>query len=333
MNREDNFKRIKNAKNCLSHLACTTCTRKKPQTFKSKHLLNGFLRDETKILQSRAFRRLPRKAQIVTQPRNINVRNRLTHTMEVTSLAISIAEYLGLNVNLTRAIALGHDLGHVPFGHQGEHYLAHKSGENFNHRIMALIVLQDIERDSEGLNLSKETLDGIYYHSGPEIENSMTQEAKVVHYADRIANAFADINDFPRLGFSINKNLKQQLEKFGEKQRDRVDTAISYLCEESQKEGCVSFKNSKFAKNFYELETSIYEIYPQISPQDVSHLFDPVYDFFKTKTNINPIIGISLMTDDDVLHFNQTIDDTSLKEISHVLENIKINFDDPNLSW
>ncbi len=336
-----NYKKVKEAKDCLIGSATGTSTRRNEQTIRSSQLLDEYLRDETKILQSRAFRRLSKKAQIVSRTENTNIRNREVHTLEVTSVAIRISYYLGLNVNLTRAMSLGHDLGHVPFGHQGEAFLARRSGKNFNHRIMGVIVSQKIERDGRGLNLCKETLDGIYYHSGPEKDNSMTQEAKVLHYADRIANVFADTNDFARLGYVIDAPLHKALDFFGEKQRDRVDTAVASLCEESQREGFVSFENSDYARKFFDLESMVYEVYPKISMQDVSHLLDPVYSFFESTGDIDPILAISLMTDDDVFFLLsqkdafdiEHIKRTSLGEILHVIRGLKIDLSDPDLNW
>lgn len=336
-----NYNKVKAAKDCLSDLATHTSTRKDEQTIRASQLLDEYIRDETKILQSRAFRRLSKKAQIVPRTENANVRNREVHTLEVTSIAIRIAYYLGLNVNLTRAMALGHDLGHVPFGHQGEHFLAQRSGKDFNHRIMGIIIAQKIERDGRGLNLCKETLDGMYYHSGPEKNNSMTQEAKILHYADRIANVFADANDFGRLGYKADPALQQALDYFGEKQRDRVDTAVAALCEESQQEHKVSFEKSEDAKKFFQLEALMYEIYPKISIQDVSHLLNPIYDFFESTHEIDPVLAISLMTDDDIFfllpkdrNINwEQISQTSLGEILHVIKGLQIDLSGPDLHW
>lgn len=331
MSTEDNYKKIKDSMGCLSHYACTTANRDTFQTPRASQLLDEFIRDETKILQSRAFRRLARKAQIMTQPANINVRNRLTHTMEVTSIAIRIAYYLGLNVNLTRAIGLGHDLGHVPFGHQGERYLSQRGYEKFNHRIMAILLLRDIERDGHGLNLSREVLDGIYYHSGPSVEESKTLEAKVVHYADTIANTFADVNDFVRFGIEIDKETQDLFNEFGPKQRNRVDTAVAGLCEESRLLQKISFKETPLAQKFFSLECKMYDIYPTITPQDVSSLFDPIYEYFEKSTNIDPVLGIAMMTDDDILNFKGDIRDTSLGEIVDLLSNIELDFDNLDL--
>ncbi len=335
-----NYNKVKTAKDCLSDIAVHTSTRRNEQTIRASQLLDEYVRDETKILQSRSFRRLSKKAQIVSRTLNANIRNREVHTLEVTSIAIRIAYYLGLNVNLTRAMSLGHDLGHVPFGHQGENFLAKRSGREFNHRIMGIIICQKIERDGEGLNLCKETLDGMYYHSGPEKNNSMTQEAKVLHYADRIANVFADANDFIRLGYKAEDSLQEALDYFGEKQRDRVDSAVASLCEESQKEHKVIFENSEDAKKFFELESLMYKVYPNISQQDVSPLLNPIYDFFESTKEIDPILAISLMTDDDILFLLskdkmswEDIKQTSLGEILHVIKGLEIDLDDPDLDW
>jgi len=341
MKEQENLEKIQKAYKCLADISCKTHRRRFKKPTKSVDLLDEYIRDETKILQSRAFRRLSRKAQIVTQPKNINIRNRLTHTVEVTSLAIRISDYLGLNSNLARAMALGHDMGHVPFGHQGESFLAHRSGRNFNHRIMAIIIAQEIERDGRGLNLCKETLDGIYYHSGPQKNNSITQEAKALQYADRIANVFADANDFTRLGYKPELTLQQALDYFGEKQRDRIDSVLASLCAESQKEHRVIFENSEDAQRFFQLESLMYEVYPKISEQDVSPFLSPVYDFFETINEIDPVIAISLMTDDDILFLVskgkklsfEDVKETSLGEIIHVIKGLKIDLDNPDLEW
>lgn len=152
-----------------------------------------FQRDRDRILHSSAFRRLINKTQVFLAPGNVHYRTRLTHTLEVSQIARTIARSLALNEDLTEAIALGHDLGHTPFGHAGERALNDVFPGGFTHFEQSLRVVDRLERDGEGLNLTYEVRDGILCHTrGKE---SDTLEGRIVKIADKIAYINHDIDD------------------------------------------------------------------------------------------------------------------------------------------
>ena len=128
--------------------------------------LRGFQNDKNKLLHSKANRRLLEKTQVQSGPENINIRSRKSHTDEVMANSVIISEGLGLNTPLCEAIALGHDIGHVPYGHVGESTLSELCGEKFRHEVFGVCVAQHIERRGQGLNLSLPVLEGILAHSG-----------------------------------------------------------------------------------------------------------------------------------------------------------------------
>lgn len=193
-----------------------------------------FQRDRDRILHSKAFRRLKHKTQVFISPEGDHYRTRLTHTLEVAQIARTIARALRLNEDLTEAIALGHDLGHTPFGHAGEKVLDEACSFSFKHREQSLRVV-DILEDGVGLNLTWEVRDGILNHSG---ENSAeTLEGQVVHFSDRIAYINHDIEDAQRAGILKESDLPlQYVNVLGTSKRMRINGMIHNIIENS-KEG------------------------------------------------------------------------------------------------
>jgi len=157
-----------------------------------------FMRDRDRIIHSKAFRRLKHKTQVFLSPEGDHYRTRLTHTLEVAQISRTVARALRLNEDLAEAIALGHDLGHTPFGHAGERALSSARGVPFNHNEQSLRVVRLLEKDGRGLNLTKEVLDGILCHTGPKMAD--TPEGRIVRMADRIAYINHDIDDAIRAG-------------------------------------------------------------------------------------------------------------------------------------
>ncbi|MBP7654416.1 deoxyguanosinetriphosphate triphosphohydrolase [Candidatus Dependentiae bacterium] len=161
----------------------------------------GFQRDRDRILHSHYFRRLKSKTQVFVTPKKDVLRTRLTHTLEVSQIARTIARALKLNEDLVEAISLGHDLGHTPFGHAGEEALNKIFPQGFKHNIHSVRVVEHLAKDGKGLNLTKEVLEGIQFHSkgdGPIFSNAMnsiTLEAQVVRISDRIAYINHDLDD------------------------------------------------------------------------------------------------------------------------------------------
>ena len=169
----------------------------------------AFQRDRDRIIHCKAFRRLKHKTQVFFAPTGDHYRTRLTHTLEVSQIARTIAKALALNEELTEAIALGHDLGHTPFGHQGERVLASLVPGGFEHDEQSLRIVDVLERDGEGLNLTWEVRDGIAKHSkgkrgapiGPDVPvKAATLEGQIARLADLIAYVNHDIDDAVRAG-------------------------------------------------------------------------------------------------------------------------------------
>ena len=175
-------------------------------------LRTAFQRDRDRIIHSKAFRRLKHKTQVFLSPESDHYRTRLTHTLEVSQIARTIARALRLNEDLTEAIAYGHDLGHTPFGHAGERALNELSGFNFTHYEQSVRVCEKLEKQGKGLNLTAEVLDGIRNHTKGEWASTL--EGKIVRYADRIAYINHDIDDAIRGGVISADDLPREITDF-----------------------------------------------------------------------------------------------------------------------
>ncbi len=185
-----------------------------------------YQRDRDRILHCKSFRRLKHKTQVFLDPEGDHYRTRLTHTLEVSQIARSIARALRLNEDLTEAIALGHDLGHTPFGHAGERALNEVCTEGFAHYKQSIRVVEFLEKDGKGLNLTKEVRDGILNHrtSG----NPSTLEGKVVRISDKIAYINHDIDDAIRAGiFTEDCVPREYSDVLGNTTKARLNTMIN----------------------------------------------------------------------------------------------------------
>lgn len=186
-----------------------------------------YQRDRDRIIHSKAFRRLKLKTQVFIAQEKDHFRTRLTHTLEVSQISRTLARALRLNEDLTEAIALGHDLGHTPFGHGGERSLA-RHDPGFSHNKQSLRVVDCLEKDGEGLNLTLEVRDGILNHSGSGIP--MTLEGKIVHISDRIAYINHDIDDAIRGGIILEEDLPvQAVALLGRNSSERINTMVMDL--------------------------------------------------------------------------------------------------------
>ncbi len=193
-------------------------------------------RDRDRIIHSKAFRRLKHKTQVFLAPRGDHYRTRLTHTLEVSQIARTIARALKLNEDLTEAISLGHDLGHTPFGHAGEEVLNTLLPEGFKHNEQSLRVVDFLEKEGQGLNLTLEVRDGILKHSkgmGPilckdEKEKPLTLEAEIVRISDVIAYVNHDIDDALRAGLIKVEDLPKEIVKvLGKTHAQRINTLVT----------------------------------------------------------------------------------------------------------
>jgi dGTPase len=197
------------------------------------HLRTGFQRDRDRILHTKAFRRLMHKTQVFLAPEGDHYRTRLTHTLEVAQAGRTICRALRLNEDLVEAICLGHDIGHTPFGHVGEVVLAEVMGRPFEHNRQSLRLVDRLEDDGRGLNLTWEVRDGILNHTWRMPEPS-TPEAMVARWADRIAYINHDLDDAMRAGVLVPDDLPSSARKvLGDSYGDRLNTMISALVDES----------------------------------------------------------------------------------------------------
>jgi dGTPase len=203
-------------------------------------LRTPFQRDRDRIVHSKAFRRLKHKTQVFISPEGDHYRTRLTHTLEAAGIARTCARALALNEDLTEAIVLGHDLGHPPFGHIGEEVLdaclQERYGVRFRHNHHSLRVVERIEREGAGLNLTDAVRDGILRHTGPELPSTL--EGRIVRVVDRIAYINHDIDDAVRAGVIAIEDLPAaEIEALGATGSERIDTLVRDLVERSAAAG------------------------------------------------------------------------------------------------
>lgn len=188
----------------------------------------AYQRDRDRIVHAKSFRRLMHKTQVFLSPEADHYRTRLTHTLEVMQIARTAARALFLNEDLCEAIALGHDLGHTPFGHAGETVLRQCFSPDFSHAEQSLRVVDRLERDGRGLNLTFEVRDGIRRHTGNDL--AVTAEGRIVKFADRIAYINHDIDDAVRAGVLSAHEIPRTLcDILGDSHKKRIDTMVSSL--------------------------------------------------------------------------------------------------------
>jgi dGTPase len=204
-------------------------------------LRTPFQRDRDRIVHSKAFRRLTHKTQVFVAPRGDHYRTRLTHTLEVTSISRTVARALRLNEDLTEAVGLGHDLGHPPFGHIGEDVLdrclKERFGRDFRHFDHSLRIVESLERDGVGLNLTEQVRDGIAHHSS-RTEPPATLEGRIVRVIDRVAYINHDIDDALRAGLLSEHDLPEgPIEVLGHSGSARIDALVHDMVENSERAG------------------------------------------------------------------------------------------------
>lgn len=247
----------------LSEKACLSAKTKGRIILEPKcDLRTDFQRDRDRIIHSNSFRRLKHKTQVFLSPEGDHYRTRLTHTLEVSQVARAIANGLLLNADLTEAIALGHDLGHTPFGHAGERALDKVVPGGFRHYDQSLRVVDKLEKGGKGLNLTYEVRDGIVCHTrGKE---AFTLEGRIVKLADKIAYINHDIDDATRAGVMCEEDIPLELRKaLGFSKSDRINTMVRNV-----------------------VESSVDTI--QFSP-DIQQPFDELHSFMFEKVYTNPV--------------------------------------------
>lgn len=184
-----------------------------------------YQRDTDRIIHSKSFRRLMHKTQVFLQPEGDHYRTRMTHTLEVSRIARTITRALRLNEDLAEAAALGHDLGHTPFGHAGEVALSEVMGVPFRHNEQSLRVVDKLEKDGQGLNLTYEVRMAILGHTGPRVPETL--EGQIVRVSDRIAYINHDLDDAMRAGILTDRDIPREISYIlGENHRDRINTLV-----------------------------------------------------------------------------------------------------------
>ena len=225
----------------LSPLAARSYPASRARAEEDCELRTPFQRDRDRIVHCKAFRRLKHKTQVFVAPQGDHYRTRLTHTLEVTTISRTVARALRLNEDLVEAIGLGHDLGHAPFGHIGEDVLdrcaKQRFGERFRHNEHSLRVVEELERDGAGLNLTAQVRDGIVGHSS-RAEPPLTLEGRIVRVIDRVAYINHDIDDAVRAGLLRVEQLPPEpIAVLGADSSTRIDALVHDMVESSSRAG------------------------------------------------------------------------------------------------
>jgi dGTPase len=228
----------------LSERAARSYPARRDRTESDCALRTPLQRDRDRIVHCKAFRRLKHKTQVFVAPEGDHYRTRLTHTLEVTQVSRTVARALRLNEDLTEAIGLAHDLGHPPFGHIGEaaldDCLTRRFGRSFKHHEHSLRVVERIERDGEGLNLTEPVRDGILGHSG-RAPLPRTLEGRIVRLLDRVAYINHDIDDALRAGVLDEADLpREPIAVLGETGAQRIDALVHDVVETSERAGDIA---------------------------------------------------------------------------------------------
>ena len=224
--------------NPLAAFSDRSTGRPRPEPEREEDVRTCYQRDTDRIVHSKAFRRLMHKTQVFLNPEGDHYRTRMTHTLEVTRIAKTVTRALGLNEDLAEAIAMGHDLGHTPFGHAGEAALTECWGRPFRHNEQSLRVVDILEKDGQGLNLCNEVREGIVGHTGPVIPKTL--EGQIVRRADQIAYVNHDIDDAIRAGILTAEDIPRDIAAIlGENQRDRINTLVCDIIYTSREAGSI----------------------------------------------------------------------------------------------
>lgn len=289
--------------------------------------IDPFRIDQNKISQSKAYRRLGDKAQVLpnVKEENSHMRNRETHSIEVAELSVLFCKMMNhhlminkipirLNEELCRAIALGHDIWHTPFGHIGEDFITEKSWEIFRHNVFSTVVAQNLERKWNGLNLTNETLIWILNHTTNWWSLDLIwfpQEFAVVRIIDKVAYVLSDFNDGLRQWY-IDNSVAPLFNKLGQDQRERTMTILQNLVKETFNNWYVTFWNSEIEKIFKNCKWILYDEYYKKVDQERRDIANEkltiIYDFFKKeRPDTDPAISTALLTDVEAIKMSKII--------------------------
>ncbi len=248
-------------------------TKGREVTEEQDNIRTDFQRDRDRIIHCKSFRRLKHKTQVFLSPESDHYRTRLTHTLEVSQIARTISRALRLNEDLTEAIALGHDLGHSPFGHAGERSIRDIIWPDFTHYEQSVRVCKILENNLKGLNLTAEVLDGILHHT--KGEKSECLEGRVVRLSDRIAYINHDIDDAIRGGIICNADIPEDIRKvLGNTKSERITSLVSSAIENSTDDILLDDETQLYFDKLHD------------------YLFENVYFNPKAKSEENKVSGI-----------------------------------------
>ncbi|MCL2564324.1 MAG: deoxyguanosinetriphosphate triphosphohydrolase [Defluviitaleaceae bacterium] len=256
--------------------------RKKPKD--KCDMRTEYQRDRDRIIHSKALRRLMHKTQVFISPEGDHYRTRLTHTLEVAQISRTIARALRLNEDLTEAVALGHDLGHTPFGHTGEEAFDRIWYEGFQHNEHSVRICEVLEGNCEGLNLTAEVLDGILNHRGAG--SPSTLEGKIVQISDKIGYINHDIDDAIRAGLLSEGDLpKESLEILGNFNKDRIDFLIRDVISNSMDKNDISMtphvKNAMYDLRQYMYDTVYMSQLQMIERRKIARILEELYNYYR----------------------------------------------------
>jgi len=278
----------------LATHACDTAGRQFPE--EEDDLRTAFQRDRDRIIHCKSFRRLKRKTQVFLSPEGDHYRTRLTHTLEVSQIARTIARCLRFNEDLTEAISLGHDLGHTPFGHAGEHALDEicrmhplEDGSNaFHHYEQSVRIVERLEKSGKGLNLTAEVRNGILCHTTGK--QASTPEGRIVRVADRIAYINHDIDDSERAGILCENDLPKDITAvLGHSKSERIDCLVRSVVRNST-DGWIRM-DEPIQKAFDALHTFMYQsvyVNPQAKSEEVKVplVIEKLYEYALSPQNL-----------------------------------------------
>ena len=266
-----------------------------------------FQRDRDRIIHSKAFRRLMHKTQVFLSPEGDHFRTRLTHTLEVAQVARTIARSMNVNEDLSEAIALGHDLGHTPFGHNGEMVLNEIHPGGFRHNEQSLRVVDKLENsnDEQGMNLTYEVRDGILNHSGKNMPSTI--EGQIVRISDRIAYINHDIDDALRSGVILFEDLpKEPIATFGNSHSQRINSMIKNLIENSDENAIVQMSEDyrlqmdNLRKYMFENVYNSSKVKKEEDLTKIEVVISALYQYFIENPNKLPIDNQSLIMTDGI---------------------------------
>ncbi len=250
-----------------------------------------FQRDRDRIIHSKSFRRLKDKTQVFLTPEGDHYRTRLTHTLEVSQNARTIAKALRLNEDLAEAIALGHDLGHTPFGHAGERALNEICPLGFEHSVQSVRTVDILEKNGIGLNLTMEVRDGILNHQTKGTPSTL--EGKIVRFSDKIAYIYHDMDDAMRAGILRESDIPKEISSvIGETTRERLNTFVHDLVTYSQGKNdiCMSDEVDKAMKNlrFFMFERVYNNRQAKGEEEKAEQLMMTLYEYYMKNTELLP---------------------------------------------